>query len=143
MRGPEAVNLGVLRWSDRFYVTFGPASNARRADGFTIETWFKRTAAGLVQSTSNRHKRWCVVDGRPWSQRAARKPDGHDHDMNYCIGLRASRRAGRRFEEGAAGRAGTNHPPRVHAGLANVGIMRGHLQTNDWRCYLNGSLEAN
>src|SRR6266540_2515911 len=122
------------------YVTFGPAGGLG-ASQFTLETWFKRTGAGVGTSTGSGG-----VTAIPLLTKGRAEAEGSNVDMNYFLGIDAS--SGKLvgdFEEGATGASpGLNHPV---TGTTVVTSNAWHhaAATYDgttWRLYLDGSLEA-
>ena len=88
------------------YVSFGPAPGLGVAT-FTVETWFKRTGAGVSTSTGSGG-----LDAIPLVTKGRAEVDGDNRDMNYFLGIRASDNVlVADFEEGATGASpGQNHP---------------------------------
>src|SRR6266496_1330561 len=122
------------------YVTFGAATGLD-ASQFTLETWFKRTGAGVGTSTGSGG-----VTAIPLLTKGRAEAEGSNVDMNYFLGIDAS--SGKLvgdFEEGATGASpGLNHPV---TGTTVVTSNAWHhaAATYDgttWRLYLDGSLEA-
>src|SRR4030095_16256620 len=108
---------------------------------FTLETWFKRTGAGISTSTGSGG-----VDAVPLVAKGRAEADGTTQDMNYFLGLRASDGVlVADFEEGAGGASpGLKHPVIGVTPIAN-NVWYHAAATYDgatWRLYLNGALEA-
>ena len=122
------------------HVTFGAAS-ALGASQFTLETWFKRTGAGVATSTGSGG-----VTAVPLVAKGRAEADGSVVDMNYFFGIRGTDSVlVADYEEGTGQTSpGLNHPL--------VGTTP--LQRDVWyhgaatfdgttlRLYLNGNLEA-
>ena len=66
------------------YVTFGAAPGLG-AQHFTVETWFKRTGAGVAVSTGTNG-----VTAVPLVTKGSPQADGSNVDENYILGIRAS-----------------------------------------------------
>ena len=122
------------------YVTFGQAPGLG-SPTFTIETWFKRSAAGVAASTGTGG-----VSAIPLVSKGRSEADGTTQDMNYFLGIRASDGVlCADFEEGATGvTPGLNHPI---AGVTPVvnGVWYHAAATYDgvkWQLFLNGNLES-
>ena len=80
------------------YVTFGPAPGLGAAR-FTLETWFKRTGAGVGTSTGNGG----IANAIPLVTKGRAEAEGSNVDMNYFLGIDAtSGKLVADFEEGAA-----------------------------------------
>src|SRR4030095_1375154 len=101
-----AANYGLSFDGANDYVTFGAAPTLGSGT-FTLETWFKRTGAGISTSTGSGG-----VDAVPLVAKGRAEADGTTQDMNYFLGLRASDSVlVADFEEGAGGASpGLNHP---------------------------------
>ncbi|MCC6652381.1 MAG: fibronectin type III domain-containing protein [Candidatus Eisenbacteria bacterium] len=122
------------------HVTFG-AAPALGASQFTLETWFKRTGAGVATSTGSGG-----VTAVPLVAKGRAEADGSVVDMNYFFGIRGTDSVlVADYEEGTGQTSpGLNHPV--------VGTTP--LQRDVWyhgaatfdgttlRLYLNGNLEA-
>src|SRR6266508_3344906 len=124
------------------YVTFGAAPGLGAAQ-FTLETWFKRTGAGVGTSTGTGG----IASAVPLITKGRAQAESSNVDMNYFLGIDAA--SGGElvadFEEGAAGASpGLNHP------VTGVTVLQNNVwyhaaATYDgtaWRLYLNGALEA-
>ena len=93
-----AANFGLSFDGVNDYVTFG-AAPALDTGTFTVETWFKRTGAGVSTSTGSGG-----VDAIPLVAKGRAEADGTTQDMNYFLGIRASDGVlVADFEEGATG----------------------------------------
>ena len=135
-----AANYGLSFDGANDYVTFGAATRLDSAT-FTLELWFKRTAAGVSTSTGSGG-----VDAIPLLAKGRAEADGTTQDMNYFLGIRASDGVlVADFEEGASGPSpGLNHPI---AGVTPVAmnVWQHAAATYDgstWRLYLNGVQDA-
>ncbi|MBN2508217.1 MAG: fibronectin type III domain-containing protein, partial [Verrucomicrobia bacterium] len=118
------------------YVTFGSAAALGSAT-FTIETWFKRTGAGVAAGTGTGG-----IEAVPLVAKGRGEADGSNKDMNFFLGIRASDNVlAADFEEGATGSSsGLNHPV---AGTNGITMNTWHhaAVTYDgtrWQLYLNG-----
>ncbi len=76
--GDTALDLG----SSGAYVTFGDPDKLDLAE-FTIETWFKRTGAGVASTTGNGG----VVNMVPLLTHGAAESEGSDVDANWILGI--------------------------------------------------------
>ncbi|HET9327831.1 MAG TPA: LamG-like jellyroll fold domain-containing protein, partial [Candidatus Eisenbacteria bacterium] len=122
------------------YVTFGNPAELHLAN-FTVETWFRRDGAGTASTTGTGG-----FDGVPLVARGTGESENPAVDMNYYLGIRSSDNVlAADLEEGAAGAAPSqNHPVFGVTPIAN-GVWYHAAATydgNEWRLYLNGSLEA-
>ena len=122
------------------YVSFGPAPGLGAAT-FTVETWFKRTGAGVSTSTG-----YGGADAIPLVTKGRAEVDGDNRDMNYFLGIRTSDNVlVADFEEGATGASpGQNHPVAGVTPIAN-NVWYHAAATYDgtkWQLFLNGALEA-
>jgi hypothetical protein len=127
------------------YVTFGAATGANGlgAQNFTVETWFKRTGAGVALSTGTNG-----VTAVPLVTKGAPEADGSNVDENYILGIRSSDNVlAADFETYAAcnGRpAGDNNPLAGVTPISN-GVWYHAAFTYDGialKLYLNGNLES-
>lgn len=82
--GRFAVNCGLRFDGTNDYVTFGTASGLG-AQTFTIETWFRRTGAGVAVSTGTNG-----VTAVPLVTKGSPQADGSNVDENYILGIRSS-----------------------------------------------------
>jgi hypothetical protein len=134
------VNAGAaLRFNgSNQYVTFGQALPLGAAQ-FTIETWFKRTAAGIGTNTGSGG----ISDVIPLISKGRAENEGGTIDMNYILGIQASTGVlAADFEDTATG---GNHPV-TGATPIPVSTTAWHhaAATYDgttWRLYLDGVLD--
>ena len=122
------------------HVTFGPAP-ALGASTVTLETWFKRSAAGVATSTGSGG-----VSAVPLVTKGRSEGDNSNVDMNYFLGIRGTDNVlVADFEEGAGGASpGLNHPISGVTPLA-IGVWyhaAASYDGNKWQLFLNGALEA-
>ena len=146
---PPAGNYGVKMLGTAAagdYATFGAAPGLGAAT-FTVETWFRRDAAGVATSTGSGG-----VDAIPLLTKGRAEAEASTSDMNYFLGIRASDGVlVADFEEGAAGASpGLNHPI---VGVTPIAIAPAVPTNADWhhaavtydgttlRLYLDGVLE--
>ncbi len=81
------------------YVTFGQASGLG-VTSFTIETWFKRTGAGVGTNTGSGG----IASAIPLVTKGRAESEGSNIDMNYFLGIDTSNnKLVADFEEGAGG----------------------------------------
>jgi len=119
------------------YVTFGPAPSLGSAT-FTIETWFKRTGAGVGTNTGSGG----IASAIPLVTKGRAESEGSAVDMNYFMGIdSATGKLVADFEDMATG---TNHPV---SGTTVISSNSWHhaAATYDgttWKLYLDGNLEA-
>jgi len=119
------------------YVTFGAAPSLG-ASRFTLETWFKRTGAGVGTSTGSGG----IASAIPLVTKGRAEADGSNLDMNYFLGIdSASGKLVADFEDMATG---GNHPV---SGQTVVSQNAWHhaVASYDgayWRLYLDGVLDA-
>ena len=123
------------------YVTFGAAPGLGAAQ-FTIETWFKRDAAGVSTSTGTLGLTGTTA-AIPLVTKGRAEADGNNLDMNYFLGIVAATNVlAADFEDMATG---LNHPVLGTTAIPADGVWRHAAATYDgttWRLYLNGALEA-
>ncbi|OGT56092.1 MAG: hypothetical protein A3E01_17650 [Gammaproteobacteria bacterium RIFCSPHIGHO2_12_FULL_63_22] len=138
---PSALAGGALALDGaNDHVTFGPAP-ALGASNITLETWFRRSGAGVATSTGSGG-----VSAVPLVTKGRSEGDNSNVDMNYFLGIRGTDNVlVADFEEGAGGASpGLNHPI---AGVTplSIGVWYHAAATydgNKWQLFLNGALEA-
>src|SRR6266540_460817 len=124
------------------YVTFGAAPGLGAAQ-FTLETWFKRTGAGVGTSTGSGG----IASAIPLVTKGRAEAEGTNVDMNYFLGIDAtSGKLVADFEEGpgGAGPLGQNHPISGTT-LVTSGFWHHAVATYDgttWKLYLDGVLDG-
>ena len=118
------------------YVTFGTAT-ALDASSFTVECWFKRTAAGTTTTTGTGGVTAVplVTKGRGEAETPA------NLNMNYFLGIDGSNRLTADFEEAS----GPNHPL---TGIATIALNTWYhaaatydVASGAMKLYLNGVLD--
>ena len=124
------------------YVTLGPAAglSALGAETFTLETWFKRTGAGIATNTGNGG----ISDAIPLITKGMAESEGSTVDMNYFLGISAS--TGTLVADFEDMATGGNHPA---AGTTPISIdtTRWHHAAatwdgTKWSLYLDGTLDG-
>jgi fibronectin type 3 domain-containing protein len=129
------------------YVTFGAAPSLGAAT-FTLETWFKRTGAGIGTGTGSGG----ITSAVPLVTKGRAEADGTTQDMNYFLGIDST--SGKLvvdFEEcapaqtgcPAGGTAGLNHPVSGNA-VVSSNVWHHAAATYDgqtWKLYLDGTLD--
>ena len=127
------------------YVAFGQASGLG-ATSFTIETWFKRTGAGVGTNTGSGG----IASAIPLVTKGHAESEGTNVDMNYFLGIDTSNdKLVADFEEGAGGPGplGQNHPL---TGTTTIGVdnlwhhtaLTYNATTREYTIYLDGNLEV-
>ena len=117
------------------YVTMGASPGSARPT-FTLELWFKRTAAGLGTSTGNGgvHRDPVDHEGPADGETAAQ-------DVNYFLGIDTTTgKLAADFEEAQTGAAGLNHPI-VGTTVITINVWHHAAATFDgttFRLYLDG-----
>ncbi len=120
------------------YVTFGAAPTLA-TENFTVEAWFKRTAAGTGVSTGTGG-----IVLVPIVTKGSPEADGSTVDANYILGISAANKIAADFEEGTgSASAGLNHPIEgTTTILNNVWYHAAATFENGvFSVYLNGILE--
>ncbi len=110
------------------HVTFGAAPGLG-ASTFTLETWFRREAAGVAANTGTGG-----VDAIPLVTKGRGEAEGSNVDMNYFLGIRTSDGVlVADFEEGPRRIARAEPPDRGHDGDPEQRLVsrRGHLRRDD------------
>ncbi len=130
---PTGLDLG----SSGAYVTFGDPAKLDLST-FTIETWFKRTGAGVAAETGTSG----IAQFLPLVTHGGPQTEGSNVDANWLLGINdATDVLAADFEDMATG---LNHPISGTTPLVN-GVWYHAAATYDgttWRLYLNGRLEA-
>src|SRR6266496_4708253 len=126
------------------YVTFGAAPGLGAAT-FTLETWFKRSGAGIGTSTGSGG----IASGIPLVTKGRAEAEGSNVDMNYFMGIDATTgKLVADFEEGpsAGGTLGLNHPVSGTTVIpVNINLWHHVAATYDgqtWKLYLDGALDG-
>jgi uncharacterized repeat protein (TIGR01451 family) len=123
------------------YVKFG-VDNTLASSTYTIETWFKRTGAGVAVSTGSGG-----VDAIPLVTKGTSEEEAANIDINYFLGINSSTGVLiADFEEGAAGaHPSQNHPLSGISAITN-NVWYHAAFTYDgttMRLYLNGVEQSN
>ena len=121
------------------HVTFGAAPGLG-ASTFTLETWFRREAAGVAANTGTGG-----VDAIPLVTKGRGEAEGTNVDMNYFLGIRTSDGVlVADFEEGPGVSPGLNHPIAGTTAIQNNVWYHGAVTYDGTtlRLYLNGALES-
>src|SRR6266540_3402182 len=123
------------------YATFGAAPSLGAAT-FTLETWFKRTGAGVGTSTGSGG-----ITAVPLVTKGRAEAEGSNVDMNYFLGIDAtSGKLAADFEEGSStgGTLGLNHPVSGNTAITS-NVWHHAAATYDgqtWNLYLDGMLDG-
>ena len=135
--GPPQQPTGLDLGASGAYVTFGDPAKLDLAT-FTIETWFKRTGAGVPNTTGAGG----IAQFIPLVTHGGPEAEGSAVDANWLLGINdATDVLAADFEDTATG---LNHPISGTTPLTN-GVWYHAAATYDgttWRLYLNGRLEA-
>jgi hypothetical protein len=130
-------NNGLDLGASGAYVTFGDPAKLDLAQ-FTIETWFKRTGAGVPNQTGTSG----LASVIPLVTHGAPQADGSNVDANWILAIDDSTdRIAADFEDMATG---LNHPV-VGTTTITDNVWHHAAATYDgttWRLYLDGTLEA-
>src|SRR3954447_1052761 len=132
--GPHALEFN----GSSQYVTMGAAPSLGAAQ-FTLETWFKRTGAGIGTSTGSGG----IASAIPLVTKGRAEAEGSNVDMNYFLGIDAtSGKLVADFEEGVGGTGplGLNHPVSGTT-VVTSNVWHHAAATYDgttWRLYLDG-----
>src|SRR5829696_5158 len=123
------------------YVTMGAAPGLGAAQ-FTLETWFKRTGAGVGTSTGAGG----ITSVLPLVTKGRAEAEGSNVDMNYFLGIdTATNKLAVDFEEGASGASpGLNHPL-IGNTVVTSNVWHHAAATYDgttWRLYLDGAADG-
>src|SRR6266498_3718923 len=124
------------------YVTFGAAPGLGAAT-FTLETWFKRTGAGVGITTGGGG----IASAVPLVTKGRGEAEGSNVDMNYFLGIDAtSGKLVADFEEGPStgGTLGLNHPLTGTTAVTS-NVWHHAAATYDgttWKLYLDGALDG-
>ena len=140
---PSATLTGLLFDGTDDHVAFGQATSELGATVFTLETWFKRTGAGMPMGTGTNGlpdgtALPLVTKGRGQAESPA------NLNMNYFLGLdAATNRLVADFEDTVNG---GNHPALAATGTlaASPGVWHHAAATyngSEWRLYLDGQLD--
>ena len=139
---PALAQTGLTFNGTSQYVTFGQATSTLGASNFTLEVWFKRTAAGAATSTGTGG-----ITAVPLVTKGRAEADGTTADCNYFFGIRDSAGVANLcadYEEGAGQASpGLNHPAAGLLAISN-NVWYHAAVTFDgtaWRFYLNGVLD--
>ncbi len=138
---PQAFAGGALQFNgSNQNVTFGAVSGLGTAT-FTLETWFKRTGAGVGTNTGSGG----VTNAIPLVTKGRAEAEGSNVDMNYFLGIDANTGVlVADFEEGSTGASpGLNHPVFGITAVTN-NVWHHVAATYDgttWKLYLDGALD--
>ena len=122
------------------YVTMG-ASPGLRSSTFTVELWFRRTAAGLGTSTGNGGVTAVplITKGRAEGETAAQ-------DVNYFFGIdTATGKLAADFEEAQTGASPSLNHPIIGNTVVTSNVWHQAAATYDgttWRLYLDGAQDG-
>src|SRR6266498_3003988 len=126
------------------YVTFGAAPGLGAAT-FTLETWFKRTGAGVGITTGGGG----IASAVPLVTKGRAEAEASNVDMNYFLGIDATTgKLVADFEEGPStgGTLGLNHPVTGTTAIPiNINLWHHAAVTYDgqtWKLYLDGVLDG-
>src|SRR5215212_9932990 len=123
------------------FVTFGAAPGLGAAQ-FTLETWFKRTGAGVGTTTGSGG----IASAVPLITKGRAEAEGSNVDMNYFLGIDAtSGKLVADFEEGVGGTGplGLNHPVSGNTVVtSNAWHHVAATYDGTWKLYLDGNLDG-
>ena len=136
---PVAGNTGLQLDGTNDYVTFGPAPSLG-ATSFTLETWFKRTGAGLGVATGTNG----IVSAIPLvTKGGAENETPANINMNYFLGIDAA--SGRLVADFEDTVNGGNHPVTgvavVTSNVWHHAAVTYNASTGTWTLYLDGALD--
>ena len=118
------------------YVTMG-ASPGLRSPAFTVELWFRRTAAGLGTSTGNGG-----VTAVPLISKGRADGETAAQDVNYFLGIDTTTgKLAADFEEAQTGASPSLNHPIVGNTVVTLNVWHHAAATYDgttWRLYLDG-----
>ncbi|MBK7680529.1 MAG: DNRLRE domain-containing protein [Chitinophagaceae bacterium] len=134
-----AEGANALQLTPNTYVTFGAAPSLA-SQNFTIEVWFKRTAAGTAVSSGSGG-----IVLVPIVAKGSPEADGSTVDANYILGISSANKIAADFEEGTGSASpGLNHP--VEGTTTIINNVWYHAaatyESGIFSLYLNGILEG-
>ena len=136
---PLAGNHGVTFNGSSDYVTFGQAPGLGTAT-FTIETWFKRTGAGVGTSTGA----FTGTQAIPLVTKGRGEADGSNLDSNYFLGIHST--TGTLIADFESMASGANAPIEGTTPIAISATEWHHAAATydgtTFNLYLDGELEA-
>ena len=138
--GSSPVNTG-LQLTTSSYVTFGDPAKLDLAQ-FTIETWFKKTGAGVTGSTGTDG----IQNFVPLVTHGGPEADGNNKDANWLLGINTAGNVIAADFEGIddPGTTGQNFPISGTTAITD-NVWHHAAATFDgttWAVYLDGNLEA-
>ncbi len=138
---PAEPNTSLDLGSSNAYVTFGTAMGLA-TQNFTVEVWFKRTGAGVPNTTGTGG-----LDIIPILAKGSPESDGSNVDANYILGIASpSYVLAADFEEGTSSTSvGLNHPVTGTTVIQNnvwYHAAATFAANGDFKLYLNGNLEG-
>ncbi|MBL0273815.1 MAG: DNRLRE domain-containing protein [Chitinophagaceae bacterium] len=134
-----AEGANALQLTPNTYVTFGAAPSLA-SQNFTVEAWFKRTAAGTAVSSGSGG-----IVLVPIVAKGSPEADGSTVDANYILGISSANKIAADFEEGTGSASpGLNHP--VEGTTTIINNVWYHAaatyESGIFSLYLNGILEG-